>query len=158
MPRRRGAPVRPPWHPRVLLPALFFGLPAVYLFKIYAPHIPSHWRNVKSSPSMNRSPLIISYRQIPSKLPHLVLLWIQQLVTWLADTYSFATLVVVWLALIGLIFLLPSATRPDFEQRRLQRQIASLEKEVKELAEDLHAIDPKVRGKVQAEMDSKKAR
>lgn len=87
-----------------------------------------------------------------------MLLWIQQLVTWLADTYSFATLVVVWLALIGLIFLLPSATRPDFEQRRLQRQIASLEKEVKELAEDLHAIDPKVRGKVQAEMDSKKAR
>lgn len=62
---------------------------------------------------------------------------------------------IAWFALIGLIYMLPSATRPDFEERRLQREIAALEKEVAELAEDLHAINPEIRDR---KSESKKSK
>ena len=74
------------------------------------------------------------WRHIPAKLPHLVLLWIQQLVNYLADTFTLQQLGGFWLTLLAIIYFLPSATRPDREERRLAQELIELEKEVRVLA------------------------
>jgi len=68
-------------------------------------------------------------------------------------------LVGMWVALLTLIYFLPSATRPDREERRLQAELIALEKEVKELAEDLQELAPrKKKSDKDRPPESKKAR
>lgn len=38
---------------------------------------------------------------------------------------------IAWVALVAIVYLLPSATRPDMEERQLASELAELEKEVK---------------------------
>jgi cell division protein FtsB len=47
----------------------------------------------------------------------------------------------VWVGLIALVYMLPSATRPDFEEMKLQRELEQLEREVKELAEEIGGFE-----------------
>lgn len=137
---------------RLIVPSIMIGVPLSYLLRSGTLTIPSHWR------------------KIPHKLPHLVLLWIQRLVTYIAEEFSMTTLLLVWVGLILIIYNLPSSTRPNREERQLQGdlfllieqwtvsfvhfvlksdEIAQLEKEVAEMAEDLQAIgiDPKRRSR-----------
>eukprot|EP00613_Pedinella_sp_CCMP2098_P065711 CAMPEP_0171971138 /NCGR_PEP_ID=MMETSP0993-20121228/216359_1 /TAXON_ID=483369 /ORGANISM="non described non described, Strain CCMP2098" /LENGTH=115 /DNA_ID=CAMNT_0012621409 /DNA_START=32 /DNA_END=379 /DNA_ORIENTATION=- len=87
------------------------------------------------------------WREFPAKLPHLVLIWIQQLVGWTATTFSLQTLVISWVGLLAIIYFLPSATRPDMEERTLQAELEALEKEVKDLAEDLDIVERESKGR-----------
>jgi hypothetical protein len=108
---------------KMLIPALCVGLPLSFLMRYVGSRLSKEWR------------------AFPAKLPHLILIWIQQLVGWTADTFSLQTLVIFWLGLMAIIYFLPSSTRPDFEERRLQAELEALEKEVKDLAEDLNVVE-----------------
>lgn len=73
--------------------------------------------------------------------------------TWTAETFSLSTLVIAWVCVLAIIYFLPSHTRPDFEEKRLLAELAKLEKEVTDLAEDLHAINPNIRERRGGERD-----
>ena len=51
MQRKRKESV-PPWHPRILVPAIMFGLPFCYTIRLVSRNVPKKWRS------------------LPGKLPH----------------------------------------------------------------------------------------
>ena len=113
----------PPWHPRILVPAICLGMPFTWVVRMVANGVPKDWRH------------------LPGKLPHLILLWIQEAVQWLAGTFSLEFPIIMWLGLIVIAFSLPSMTKPGFQEKNLEKELAKLEKEVKELAEDLGELN-----------------
>lgn len=63
------------------------------------------------------------------------------MITWTSETFSLQTLIITWFGLLLIIYLLPTATRPDFEEMKLNRELEALEKEVKELAEEIGGFE-----------------
>ena len=48
---------------------------------------------------------------------------------------------ITWLSLLLLVYLLPKSASPSWDEKRLTRELAKLEKEVKELHENLGELD-----------------
>mmetsp|Transcript_44822 Transcript_44822/g.101183 ORF Transcript_44822/g.101183 Transcript_44822/m.101183 type:complete len:154 (+) Transcript_44822:157-618(+) len=139
MPRRKTS--LPPWHPKILIPSVLFGLPAAYFIKWAAVSSPKKWR------------------EFPQKLPHLVILWIQNIIEWTQETFTIEQLLAIWLALLAIIYFLPSSTGKDWEQRRLEREIEELEQEVQELAEEFQELNPEFKLKnTDKEIDAERQR
>jgi cell division protein FtsB len=117
------------WHSKGMLRSVIFGAPLAFLLRWAARNVP------------------LDLRKFPRQLPHLVLYAMKECILYLSENFSIEFLVAVWLSAVAIVYLLPKGARPGADERRLAKELARLEKEVKDLAESLHEIDEDARNR-----------
>lgn len=136
---------------------MMFGLPFCVMVRFIARNVPRKWRRLPgklphvSSNFSSMASLIMewsptftgvwNYLTTFDRRIKLVLLWIQDAILWLSENCSLEFLVITWLSMILLVYLLPKSGSPSWNEKRLARELAKLEKEVKELHENLGELD-----------------